>query len=64
MYYLLCFVGGAQLLFADAQEANEVILEPLIHLLSSKDAEVLRAASLALSSLALYGAGNVPLVMF
>ncbi|XP_065897796.1 uncharacterized protein [Dysidea avara] len=38
------------------EELNEVILEPLIHLLSSKDAEVLRAASLALSSLALYGA--------
>ena len=42
---------------ADTHEINEVILEPLIHLLSSKDAEVLRAASLALSSLVLYGAG-------
>ena len=52
-------VGGAQMWFADTEELNEVILEPLIHLLSSKDAEVLRAASLALSSLALYGAGIV-----
>ena len=34
-----------------------MILQPLIHLLSSLDNEVLRAASLALSSLALYGPG-------
>lgn len=50
-------VGGAQIQFADTQEVSEVILQPLIHLLTSPDNEVLRAASLALSSLALYGPG-------
>lgn len=55
-------VGRVEIYLADTQEVSEVILEPLIHLLSSLDDEVLRAASLALSSLALYGPGILYIV--
>lgn len=51
--------AGLKMHLADTQEVSEVILKPLVHLLSSLDNEVLRAASLALSSLALYGPGIV-----
>ena len=44
--------------YAVTEPVSEAVLEPLIHLLVSSDLEVQKAASHALSNLALRGAGK------